>query len=249
MTATAALRAGAGLATVVTASSAAQAVVAGSPELMTEPAPESDDGSLGPDAWQPAWLDRKSVVAIGPGLGTSEANYGLVRRVYRDTNLPLVLDADALAAFAGVPLSPRSAVTVLTPHPGEMARLVGRPTEDVQAARVETARDYAQSNHVYLVLKGARTLIASPVGEVIVNPTGSPGMATAGSGDVLTGMITSFLAQFAQEPTAPTIAAAVYLHGLAGELAARALGEQPMLATDILRFLPEKPGYGIVWVP
>ncbi len=239
MTAKAAIRMGAGLVTVVTAQSAAGAVVAATPELMVEPAVETAEGSLGPESWQQRWLDRKSVVAIGPGLGISDANRELLWRVFEDCALPLVVDADGLTALGSEPLLQRDTPTVLTPHPGEMSRLTGRSVEQIQSDRVAIARDYAVSNQVFLLLKGNRSLIASPGGDVIVNPTGSPGMATAGSGDVLTGMIAALIAQFPTEPIERTLAAAAYLHGAAGQQAVAELGEQSTLATDILQFLPK----------
>ena len=239
MTGSAALRAGAGLATVVTAASASDAILAARPELMLEPAEELDDGTLGPDTFHETWFSGKSVVAVGPGLGNAEPNQALVRKLYRACPLPLVLDADGLAAFQGGVPAPRTAPTVLTPHPGEMARLIGSDVSGVQRDRLHTAREYATANGVYLVLKGTRTLIAAPDGDVAVNPTGTAGMATAGSGDILTGMVAAFLAQFPAQPVLRTVAAAVFLHGLAGELATKELGEQGMLATDILRRLTD----------
>ncbi len=237
MTGSAALRAGAGLATVVTAASAADAILAARPELMLEPTEELTDGTLGPDTFDETWFSGKSVVAVGPGLGNAEPNQALVRQLYRACPLPLVLDADGLAALQhGVPAR-RAAPTVLTPHPGEMARLIGSDAAAVQRDRLQTAREYSTTNGVYVVLKGNRTLIAAPDGDVAINPTGTPGMATAGSGDILTGMVAGFLAQFPAQPVLRTVAAAVYLHGLAGELASAEVGEQGMLATDNLRHL------------
>ncbi len=238
MTAAAALRMGAGLATAAVPTGAASAIVSAAPEIMVEPAAESAEGSLGPQSWRPAWLERKSVAAIGPGLGVSAASRSLLMRVYRECPLPLVIDADGLTALGQGALPRREPPTVLTPHPGEMARLTGRSAAAIQSDRVSSAREYAAANRVFLVLKGNRTLIAAPDGDVIVNPTGSPGMATAGSGDVLTGMIAGLLAQFPAAPVERAAAAAVYLHGAAGELAASARSEQAMLASDILEFLP-----------
>ena len=129
-------------------------------------------------------------------------------------------------------------VLVLTPPPGEMSRLTGIPADEIQNRRVEIAREFARRRGVYLVLKGYRTLTAAPDGRVLVNPTGTPGMASGGSGDILTGMIAGLLAQFTAAPPELVVAAAVYLHGLAAELAAEEGSEQSMLATDILRFLP-----------
>ena len=242
MTATTALKAGAGLATVATSAGAAGAILAAAPELMLEPAEELPDGTLGPDCFDNGWFSGKSVVAIGPGLGNSDANRALARRVIETCDLPLVVDADGLAALQLETVPPRSAPTVVTPHPGEMGRLVGSGTAQVQQDRLGTARAFASRAGTYVVLKGNRTLIASPDGDVVVNPTGTPGMATAGSGDVLTGIIAAYLAQFPDRPLLETVAAAVYLHGLAGELAARDLGEQRMLATDIGSRLPEAAG-------
>ena len=243
MAGTSALRVGAGLVTVATAESATAAVVAGTPELMTIPVPEDDHGSMTADAFQPSWTERSTVVAIGPGIGTQAANQELVRRVVRETGLPMVVDADGLRALASLASNEgdwgaTGRVLVSTPHPGEMSRLSGIPAAEIQERRVEIAREFAQRRNVYLVLKGYRTLTASPDGRVLVNPTGTPGMASAGSGDILTGMIAGLLAQFPDEPPERVIAGAVYLHGLAAELATEEGSEQSMLATDILRFLP-----------
>jgi NAD(P)H-hydrate epimerase len=129
-------------------------------------------------------------------------------------------------------------VRILTPHPGEMARLTGKTTAEIQNDRVGAARAFATDRQVTLLLKGQRTVIAFPDGRVWINPTGTPAMGTGGSGDVLTGMIAGFLAQFPGQPD-QAVAAAVYLHGLAGEIGARALGEKCLIATDILRYLPD----------
>ncbi len=237
MTGTAALRAGAGLVTVATAAGAIDTIIAATPELMLEPARPVDAGTLGPDSIDPRLFDSKTAVALGPGMGTAEANQALVRKVIETCPLPLVIDADGLAAVRGAGTAARTAPTVLTPHPGEMARLAGAETAQVQQDRIGTARKVASETGAYVVLKGNRTLSAAPQGDVVINPTGTPGMATAGSGDILTGMIAAFLAQFPQRPVLQTIAAAVYLHGLAGESATEEFGEQGMLATDIGRHL------------
>jgi len=240
MTGTAALRSGAGLVTVATAAGAVNGVVAHTPELMTEPAAELDDGSIGGGSFAPHWLERKTVVAAGPGLGTAPANQDLVLRLVREAKCPLVIDADGITALAAIQEKAwrrPKALMVLTPHPGEMSRLTGLSVKEISARRVEVAREFARKRGVYLVLKGFRTLIAAPDGHVMVNPTGTPAMAKGGSGDILTGMIAGFLAQFAQADPAIVIAAAVYLHGLAAEIAAKS--EQTLLATDILGALPE----------
>ena len=242
MAGTAALRAGAGLVTVATAAGATAAIVAHTPELMTEPGEEAEDGSLDESAYRESWFDRATVVAVGPGLGTSPANQKLVRRIVAEVELPLVVDADGLTALAGAgkrSWDAKSRLLVLTPHPGEMSRLTGLSTEEIEQRRVEVARHFAEERQVYLVLKGYRTLTATPDGLVFVNPTGTPAMASGGTGDILTGMISGFLAQFPKENPELVIAAAVYLHGLAAELAAKETGELSMLATDILQHLPE----------
>ncbi len=239
MAGTAALRAGAGLVTVATAAGAGETVIAATPELMLEPGRELGDGSLGADSFDERIFDGKTVAALGPGLGTSEANLALASQIYENCPLPLVVDADGLAAVRPADAFLRAAPTVLTPHPGEMARLVATDSARVQRNRLETAREVASSTGAYVVLKGQRSLIASPDGDVAVNPTGTPGMATAGSGDILTGIVAGLLAQFPHLPVFQTVAAAVYLHGLAGELASDALGEQGMLATDIGRYLED----------
>jgi len=241
MTGTSALRSGAGLVTVATAASAVVPLITHTPELMTQPAEESEDGSMTAESFRPEWLEGKSVAAAGPGLGTAPLQQALMERLLREVEVPLVVDADGLTLMAA--LGPekwktRSPALVLTPHPGEMSRLSGCSTKEIQRDRARIAGEFAERHSLYLVLKGYRTVIATPGGEVFVNPTGSPGMATGGSGDILTGMIAGFLAQFPDAPPEKVVAAAVYLHGLAGEIAAGELGERTMLATDLLDTLP-----------
>ena len=238
----AAMRAGAGLVTVATASGATAAVVGDTPELMTQPVDELEDGSMGGEAFDPTWLDRKTVVAVGPGLGTLEANQDLVRRIVREVELPLVVDADGLTALAATTpeqWQAKSRLLVLTPHPGEMSRLVGLSTDEVQQRRLDLARTFARERGVYLVLKGFRTLIATPDGRVFVNPTGTPALAKGGSGDILTGMIAGFVAQFRDAEPEIAIGAAVYLHGLVAEMAAMENAEQTIAATDLPAYLPD----------
>jgi NAD(P)H-hydrate epimerase len=244
LTGQAALRSGAGLVTVATAESALASVAAHCAEIMTEPLPETEAGSVSARALEfdrfAGILKGKTVLAMGPGLSTHPDTVDFVRRVVHTFKLPMVLDADALNAVAGVPelLNGRDRVLVVTPHPGEMARLVGKSTSDVQSRRVETARALARAQNLYVVLKGFRTLVAEPGGQVYVNPTGNPGMASGGMGDVLTGLIAGFLAQFSDRPPEAAICAAVYLHGLAGDLAAAEVGEMPLVAGDVLRMFP-----------
>ena len=242
MAGTAAMRAGAGLVTVAAAAGATAAIVGDTPELMTQPVEELEDGSMGGEAFDPAWLDRKTVVAVGPGLGTLDANQELVRRIVREVEVPLVVDADGLTALAATPPDdwrPKSRLLVLTPHPGEMSRLTGLSTEEVQQRRLDLARSFARERGVYLVLKGFRTLIATPDGRVLVNPTGTPALAKGGSGDILTGFISGFLAQFHDAEPDVVIGAAVYLHGLAAEVAVEESSEQTVAATDLLAYLPD----------
>ncbi len=237
----AALRSGAGLATVASPESAVPVIASHAPELMTAPVAETPDGAL---AWKNLHIDRfhqvfrdKDVVAAGPGLGTEPDTVEVIRRLFDDLAQPMVVDADALNALAGTDFHARGRVRILTPHPGEMARLAGKPTADVQSDRVGIARAFARERELILVLKGYRTLIACPDGRVWVNPTGTPALATGGTGDILTGTIAGFVAQF-PDRIGDAVAAAVYIHGLAGELGAAELGEKSLIATDLLRFYP-----------
>jgi NAD(P)H-hydrate epimerase len=182
-------------------------------------------------------LERKSLVAIGPGLGQDTETVQFVRSMVEQTPLPMVVDADGLNALAGHPSRYRWP-RIFTPHPGEMSRLNGRTIAEIQADRIETARTFATERDVYLVLKGNRSVVAAPDGRVWINPTGSPAMATGGTGDVLTGLVAGLVAQFPAQLDAALLAA-VYLHGRAGELGAAKIGEKPLIATDLVEFLPE----------
>ena len=236
----AALRAGAGLVTVASAASAIPVIASHAPELMTEPLPETEAGSIstGSFARLAELIENKDVVALGPGLGTHPETVAVVRRLVEEFPQPMVIDADGLNALVGQASSLPRGVRIYTPHPGEMARLTGTTTAEVQAGRVGVARGFATQHKVILVLKGYRSLIASADGQVRVNPTGTPALAKGGSGDILTGAIAGLLAQFPREPELAATAG-VYLHGLAGELGAAQLGEQALIATDLLRFFPE----------
>ncbi|MGE0812014.1 MAG: NAD(P)H-hydrate dehydratase [Vicinamibacterales bacterium] len=232
-----ALRAGAGLVTVATPASA-QPVVAGlGTEFMTFAADEID-GRISAAAVDQVLRLTTDVVAAGPGLGTGPDVTAFVRGLLERCEAPLVLDADALNACAGDPsvlVGRDDRPVIVTPHPGEMARLIGCSTDDVQANRVGLATEFAARHRVTVVLKGYRTLVVTPGGDVFVNPTGTPGMATAGSGDVLTGILAATLAQ-TLDPT-PACQLAVYLHGAAGELADADEGEVSMVAGDIVSHL------------
>lgn len=236
----AALRAGAGLATVASAASAITAIASYAPEIMTEPLAETDSGAIAMHADDPALAAiaaKKSVVAIGPGMGQHPDTVQFIRRFVQESPAPLVVDADALNALAGQRVRSH-APRILTPHPGEMSRLTGKSIAEIQKDRVGSARAFAADQGVCLVLKGNRSVIAFPDGRVWINPTGSPGMATGGTGDVLTGMIAGLVAQFSDHYE-KAVLAAVYLHGRAGELGAAELGEKTLIATDLFQYLPE----------
>ena len=240
MAALGALRAGCGLLTAAVPAGLQTAFVSRAMEAMTVGLPETPRGTLAEPGLPTLLelLEGKRAVAVGPGLTTHPETKKLIREVVSRARAPVVLDADGLNAFEGAVnlLSGRARPLVLTPHPGEMARLLGVPTEEVLARRVSAARDFARGHACFLVLKGHRTLIATPEGRVHVNPTGNPGMATAGAGDVLTGILTGLLAQGLATDSAVKLG--VYLHGLAGDLAAAEVGEMPLLARDILRRFP-----------
>ena len=232
----AALRAGAGLVTVATAESVLPLVAISMPELMTAALAETSEGSITNQSLA-ALLKDKTVVAIGPGLGTAVETSAFVRRVGSECRAQMVIDADGLNALVGFEGDLGGAV--LTPHPGEMARLIGKSIESVTSNRIEVATDFAKKRNAYVVLKGYRTTVAAPNGSVYINPTGNPGMATGGTGDILTGMIAGILAQEHLGSFIERLCLAVYLHGLAGDFAAEELGEESLVATDLLRFLPK----------
>jgi NAD(P)H-hydrate epimerase len=241
MSGMAALHAGAGLVTVASSSSAIPVIAGYAPELMTAPLDEAPDGSVSTDALNDLQdlLRTRTLLAMGPGLGTAAGTATVVWHLFANLEKPVVADADALNILAaGAWPDANGNLRVITPHPGEMARLTGSTVAEVQASRVECARKFAMLRNVILVLKGERTLVAFPDGDVWVNPTGSPAMATGGTGDVLTGIVAGMLAQFPKQPR-EAVAAAVWLHGRAGEIGAAQTGEQAFVATDLLRWLPE----------
>ena len=236
------LRAGAGLSTVATAKSALGTVAGFHPELMTEPLPETDAGTISKNA-----LDRieelakgKTVVAVGPGISRDTQTAELVRTLVARLQLPMVVDADGLNAFEGRTSELKGAgrTLVITPHPGEMARLAGCTIADVQKDRLGMARKFAREHEVVVVLKGHRTLVVQPAGGVWVNTTGNPGMATGGTGDILTGMVAGMIAQHSTSAFLAVLAA-VHLHGLAGDVMREKVGEHSLVATDLLQGLPE----------
>jgi len=239
------LRAGAGLVTVATARSAQSLLVTQArTEVMTEALDETTDGAISSAALDRALqlAQKRTAIAVGPGLSSSdESTRAFARAMVEKRTAPMVIDADGLNALAPWPEDLKGsdeAPIIVTPHPGEMARLTGKTNAEIVADRINVAREFATKHHIITVLKGSRTIIASPDGEVYVNPTGNAGMATAGSGDVLTGLVAGLLAQRPSEPLEATIAA-VYLHGLAGDLAANRLGMRPLIASDIIASLSE----------
>jgi len=238
----AALRAGAGLATVATAKSILPTVAGFHPELMTEPVPETNAGSIASGASsQLEQLSKgKSVLAIGPGISRVAETAEFVRGLVKQSQLPIVLDADGLNAFDGrtQELDGTDRTLVITPHPGEMARLMGNTIKDVQQYRVGAAQAFALKHRVIVVLKGHRTIVAHPGGEVWINATGNPGMSTGGTGDILTGMVAAMIAQNPKDVLL-AVCTAVYLHGLAGDVMRETVGEHSMVATDLLGGLPE----------
>jgi ADP-dependent NAD(P)H-hydrate dehydratase / NAD(P)H-hydrate epimerase len=250
-----ALRAGAGLVTVATAESVLPTAAGFHPELMTEPLEETVAGTISTKALPrlKRLAEHKTVLAIGPGISRNDQTSGIVRRLVTESEIPIVLDADGLNAFEGKTETLNrkdrkgrakdaeknlARTLVLTPHPGEMSRLTGMSTAAIQRDRINVARSFAKEHDVILVLKGDRTVVANPSGEAWVNPTGNPGMATGGTGDILTGIVAGMIAQNPQR-SCEAVLAAVYLHGLAGDLARDAVGEHSLVATDLVRTLPE----------
>jgi len=238
----AALRAGAGLSTVATSKSVLGTVAGFHPELMTEPLPETDAGTISPNARQRLNELAKglTVLAVGPGISRNPQTSDLVRSMVASLQIPMVVDADALNAFEGRSdeLNGKDRTVVITPHPGEMARLTGSSVADVQKDRPGVARKFAREHQLIVVLKGHRTLVVRPDGEAWANTTGNPGMATGGTGDILTGMVAGMLAQHGKNAFMAVLAA-VHLHGLAGDVMRESVGEYSLVATDLLRGLPE----------
>lgn len=236
------LRAGAGLATVATAKSVVGTVAGFYPELMTEPLPETAAGTIATEAGLRVdeLLKSMTVLAIGPGISRDPHTTTLVRSLVENQQIAMVIDADGLNAFQDhtQQMQGKGRTLVITPHPGEMARLAGCSTAEVQKDRLGVARSFAREHELIVVLKGYRTLVVQPDGEAWVNMTGNPGMSTGGTGDILTGMVAGFLAQHPKNPML-AVCAAVHLHGLAGDVMRERVGEHSMVATDLLLGLPE----------
>ena len=241
----AALRGGAGLVTLATPEPALATIAAAQAEYMTEPLPSTASGTIAAEAIRSgrfaAALHGKTVLAIGPGVSTHPETQEFVRSAVAHTDLPIVLDADGLNAFAGhVDLLPKrkSAHLVLTPHPGEMARLLGVSSAQVQENRVQTALEAARQWNAHVVLKGFHTVLASPAGEVLINTTGNAGLAKGGSGDVLTGLLAAVIAQFGTRDFLRVLALGVYLHGLAAELLSQQSDASGILAGEVAHAIP-----------
>jgi NAD(P)H-hydrate epimerase len=241
MAAKAALRMGAGLVTVGTPQSCLPVIARSMMELMTEALPETPQKTIS-EAALPMVLDLlkgKDAVLIGPGISAHPSTAKLVVSLLPKIKVPAVIDADGLNILAENPdaLKSFSCPAVLTPHPGEFARLIRRSNKDVLDNRLALAAEFADKYKVFLVLKGYRTLVATPRGKIFINPTGNPGMATGGSGDVLSGMIASLIIQ--EKNILGATAAAVYLHGLSGDIGAKKIGERPLIAGDLIKYLPQ----------
>lgn len=270
MSSLAALRTGAGLVTAAVPDSIVNTVARVTPELMMQPLKQGPEGAASLENLEQKNLAKLlkgiTVLAIGPGFSTDGEASAFARRLVETTTLPLVIDADALNAYAGkgdflkaasgIATGPATRTVVLTPHPGEMARLAGITVKEVEADRIGLARKFATEHGVTLVLKGWRTLVAHPDGRIAVNTTGNPAMAKGGSGDILTGIVAAMVAQFPHR-VAEAVEAAVYLHGLAADLAVGGLNgvdEHTLLATDTVAHLSSAFRYrptgsnGFTWI-
>lgn len=236
-----ALKIGAGLVTIGTPKTCLPIVARGMIELMTEPLPETEEETIAESALPKALslLQGKDALLLGPGISTNPSTAKFVLSLIPKLKLPTVIDADGLNILASNLdiLKSLSHPVILTPHPGEFARLMNISTREVLDNKLELVSRFAEKYNVYLVLKGYRTLVVTPQGKVYINPTGNPGMATAGSGDVLGGMMASLIIQ--EKDILGATLAAVYLHGLSGDLAAQKLGERALVARDIIRYIPQ----------
>jgi NAD(P)H-hydrate epimerase len=241
LTALGALRAGAGLVTLGVPKSLNPILENKLTEAMTVPLPETGDGSISPEAEGDikGLMEGKTALAIGPGLSTNSETFGVVRDIVASCPLPMVIDADGVNALAGKlnALENSKETKILTPHPGEMGRLIGQTSGEVQRDRVGTVIHFVEEYGCHLALKGARTLIGEPNGKIHINPTGNPALSSGGSGDVLTGLIGGFLAR--GWPVAKAAIAGVYLHGMAADFLAEHMGQAGILAGELLSVLPK----------
>lgn len=241
LSALSALRSGAGLVTLGVPESLNPFVESQALEVMTVPLPETQTGGHTEASGEMILdlLEGKKCIAMGPGLGTDDRTKALVHFLVQQCPVPMVIDADGLNSLTGHPeiLKKRKADIILTPHPGEMARLIGTTPKDVQENRVDCAKKFAAEFNVHVILKGARTLIAHPDGHTYINPTGNPGMASGGMGDVLTGMVAGFISQGYPPETAAHLA--VYLHGRAADNLSLSKGPYGYIASDVMDTIPK----------
>ena len=240
MTAMSAMRAGAGLVTLAIPESLNPVLETHVLEAMTYPLPETENGMIGESSFNKIMdlLFGKKSLAIGPGLGETAETKKLVHRIIMESPVPTVIDADGLNNIAGNTelLKKSKAPLILTPHPGEMARLMGSTTSSVQKDRITCTREFAKKFNVHIVLKGVKTIIAHPKGDIFINPTGNPGMASGGMGDILTGIIAGLVAQgYPPETAAHT---GVYLHGAAADMLAEKIGPFGYLSTEVMNAIP-----------
>jgi len=241
-----ALRAGAGLVTIATPTLVSSTVAAGQPEYMTESLPSTDHGTIAFSGLERDSLEEivkgKTVLGIGPGLGTHPETQKFIRKTVHETALPVILDADGLNAFAGngdLLRDRQSAFLAITPHPGEMARLLGSTSQSIQADRLALALDSARRWNAHVVLKGYHSIVASPDGKTFVNTTGNAGLGKGGTGDVLTGVLSALIAQFGADDGARVLSLGVYLHGLAAELMSRGTDLSGLLAGEVADAVPQ----------
>jgi ADP-dependent NAD(P)H-hydrate dehydratase / NAD(P)H-hydrate epimerase len=241
----AALRGGAGLVTIATSAPVLPMVAAAHPEYMTEPLEATKDGTVAIANWTSQsfakLLEKRSVLGMGPGLGTEPETQEFIREVVQNAELPIVLDADGLNAFASradALAERKSKFLAITPHPGEMGRLAWKSTKDVQATRIKTALEAARRWNAHVILKGFHTIVASPEGALFVNTSGNPGLSKGGSGDVLTGFLTALTSQFGTSDWLRVLALGVYLHGKAAEIATAHTDISGLLSSELVNALP-----------
>jgi ADP-dependent NAD(P)H-hydrate dehydratase / NAD(P)H-hydrate epimerase len=241
----ASLRAGAGLTTIATPDLVLPMVAAAEPEYMTEPLDPTEAGTVSTVNVSSGRLNKilegKTVLALGPGLGTNEDTQEFVRELVHHTSLPVILDADGLNAFSGKLdrlLARNSPFLAITPHPGEMARLLGTTSAAIQSDRLNTASEVARRWNIHVVLKGFHTILAAPNGAVWVNTTGNAGLAKGGSGDVLTGVLAALTAQFGTKDWLRVLALGVYLHGAASDFPGRWSDASGLLASNVALGIP-----------
>jgi NAD(P)H-hydrate epimerase len=236
-----ALRAGAGLVTLALPERLNIAFEVGIPEVMTLPLPDTKYGTIDKPAYKILlkFLEGKSAVLIGPGLTTNPSTSSLIKNLIKQISCPMLIDADGLNIIADKIelLKDKPSPVIVTPHPGEMARIFNKTSKEIQANRIESSKRLAVEYRLYVILKGARTIIATPEGDIYINPTGNPGMATAGTGDVLSGIIAGFLCQGLSAKDSSILG--VYLHGMAGDIAAENMSQTALIAGDLLKTFPE----------